>query len=163
MTRRRPTCPAGTARCTAEYHRGVFTSQGRNKRANRAAEFANLTAETAAALAESLRTGYTYPIAALHRNWELTLLNQFHDIYPVRLWARVYEVAAAVRRDPRVRCRITDDALHTVAALVKTDCPGVVVFNQLGFARDTVVRVACGAARSPTADTRCPAMPKTAC
>ena len=32
-----------------EYHRGVFTSQGRNKRANRAAEFANLTAETAAA------------------------------------------------------------------------------------------------------------------
>lgn len=27
-----------------EYHRGVFTSQGRNKRANRAAEFANLTA-----------------------------------------------------------------------------------------------------------------------
>ena len=42
--------------------------------------------------------------------------------------------------------RITDDALHTVAALVKTDRPGVVVFNQLGFARDTVVRVVCGAA-----------------
>lgn len=55
-----------------EYHRGVFTSQGRNKWANRAAEFANLTAETAAALAESLRTGYAYPAAALHRNWELT-------------------------------------------------------------------------------------------
>ena len=129
-----------------EYHRGVFTSQGRNKRANRAAEFANLTAETAASLAESLRTGYTYPAAALHRNWELTLLNQFHDILPGSALGEVYEVSQQQYGEILASdARITDDALHTVAALVKTDRPGVVVFNQLGFARDTVVRVACGA------------------
>ena len=129
-----------------EYHRGVFTSQGRNKWANRAAEFANLTAETAAALAESLRTGYAYPAAALHRNWELTLLNQFHDILPGSALGEVYEVSQQQYGEILASdARITDDALHTVAALVKTDRPGVVVFNQLGFARDTVVRVACGA------------------
>lgn len=130
-----------------EYHRGVFTSQGRNKRANRAAEFANLTAETAAALAESLRTGYAYPAAALHRNWELTLLNQFHDILPGSALGEVYEVSQQQYGEILASdARITDDALHTVTALVKTGRPGVVVFNQLGFARDTVVRVACGAA-----------------
>ena len=104
------------------------------------------TAETAAALAESLRTDYAYPAAALHRNWELTLLNQFHDILPGSALGEVYEVSQQQYGEILASdARITDDALHTVAALVKTDRPGVVVFNQLGFARDTVVRVACRA------------------
>ena len=106
-----------------------------------------INTETAAALAESLRTGYAYPAAALHRNWELTLLNQFHDILPGSALGEVYEVSQQQYGEILASdARITDDALHTVTALIKTDRPGVVVFNQLGFARDTVVRVACGAA-----------------
>lgn len=129
-----------------EYHRGVFTSQARNKRANRQAEFANLTAETLASLACSYTDGYTYPAEMLHHAWELTLLNQFHDILPGSALGEVYRDSqqqyTQILADDHA---IIDGAAGALAACVHTDRPGVLVFNQLGFPRDTVVQLPCPA------------------
>ena len=122
-----------------EYHRGVFTSQGRIKRANRQAEFANLTAETLSAMA-LLCAGTPYPAPQLQRSWELTLLNQFHDILPGSALGEVYRDAAAQYEEIFAADKaIVDNAASAIAARLHTDAPGVVVFNQLGFVRDTVV------------------------
>lgn len=138
------TLPCWNGEFYFEYHRGVFTSQARNKRANRQAEFANLTAETLAALAVSCGTDYAYPAETLHHTWELTLLNQFHDILPGSALGEVYRDSrqqyAQILADDR---KVADGAVRALAARVCTDRPGVLVFNQLGFSRDTVVQLPC--------------------
>lgn len=65
-----------------EYHRGTYTTQSRNKRANRKSEFLLHDAEFLATRAGTLDARYTYPAAALRKAWELVCLNQFHDIIP---------------------------------------------------------------------------------
>jgi alpha-mannosidase len=65
-----------------ELHRGTYTTQGRNKRANRASEFILHDAEYLAVLASLLDSTYAYPAAAFQHAWELVCLNQFHDIIP---------------------------------------------------------------------------------
>ena len=65
-----------------EYHRGTYTTQARNKRANRKSEFLLHDAEFLAAMAAALNPTYTYPHDQLRGAWELVCLNQFHDILP---------------------------------------------------------------------------------
>lgn len=62
-----------------EYHRGTYTSQSRNKRANRKAEFALHDAEFLLAYAQTMGCAISY---SLRQAWELLCLNQFHDIIP---------------------------------------------------------------------------------
>ena len=75
-----------------EGHRGVFTSQGWIKRANRRAEAALAKAEFLVVLA-NVHAGHEHDRASLRRAWELTLLNQFHDILPGTSIGRVFEEA----------------------------------------------------------------------
>jgi alpha-mannosidase len=65
-----------------EYHRGTYTSQSRNKRANRKSEFLLHDTEFLAALAAGLEPEYAYPAEDLKAAWQLVCLNQFHDILP---------------------------------------------------------------------------------
>jgi len=65
-----------------EYHRGTYTTQSRNKRANRKSEFLLHDAEFLATQASLLDASYAYPQDALQHAWELVCLNQFHDIIP---------------------------------------------------------------------------------
>jgi len=65
-----------------EFHRGTYTTQSRNKRANRKAEFLLHDAEFAATLASLLDPAYEYPTEMINKAWELICLNQFHDIIP---------------------------------------------------------------------------------
>lgn len=69
-----------------EMHRGTYTTQARNKRGNREAEFLIRDAEWLQALLSE-----TYPQAELERIWKLILLNQFHDIIPGSSVPEVYE------------------------------------------------------------------------
>ena len=86
-----------------EYHRGVFTSQGRNKRANRAAEFANLTAETAGRKpAHRLCLPRRRAAPQLGADPAEPVPRYFTRFGPGR---DIRSLAAAVRRDPRVRCQ----------------------------------------------------------
>ena len=65
-----------------ELHRGTYTTQSRNKRANRKSEFMLHDAEFLATAASLANPGYSYPAEVLNKAWELVCLNQFHDIIP---------------------------------------------------------------------------------
>ena len=52
-----------------EYHRGTYTTQARNKRANRKSEFLLHDAEFLAAFAALVDPGYTYPAEAFTAAW----------------------------------------------------------------------------------------------
>ncbi|MDD4124287.1 MAG: glycoside hydrolase family 38 C-terminal domain-containing protein [Eubacteriales bacterium] len=75
-----------------EYHRGTYTSAAKNKQYNRYAEFANANAELFSVIAELL-CGTEYPSEELYKNWETTLLNQFHDIIPGSSIPQVYKTS----------------------------------------------------------------------
>jgi alpha-mannosidase len=65
-----------------EYHRGTYTTQSRNKRANRTSEFLLHDAELLATLATLSDPNYRYPANDFTIAWRLICLNQFHDIIP---------------------------------------------------------------------------------
>ncbi len=73
-----------------EYHRGTYTSQAKNKLANRRSEFGLHDAEFLASYAGIVDSSYTYPKAELEKAWKLVCLNQFHDIIPGSSIAEVY-------------------------------------------------------------------------
>jgi alpha-mannosidase len=97
-----PQLPTWNGELYLELHRGTYTTQSRNKRANRKSEFLLHDAEFLATLA-SLTGGYAYPQATLNKAWELVCLNQFHDIIPGSSIGPVYvesqEQYAEVRAD----------------------------------------------------------------
>jgi alpha-mannosidase len=116
-----------------EYHRGTYTTQGRNKRANRQSEFLLHDAEFLAAYAALLDPTYQYPAEVLQQAWQLVCLNQFHDIIPgssigpvyvdsQQQYAEVRQLATAAR----------DAALNTIADHADGD---VLIVNPTGFTR----------------------------
>ena len=116
-----------------ELHRGTYTTQSRNKRANRKAEFALHDAEFLAALAQRLDSAYAYPRAALAEAWELVCLNQFHDIIPGSSITEVYvDSQAQYARVQQLAGEARDAALHSVRAALGAQ---VVVANPASFAR----------------------------
>jgi alpha-mannosidase len=74
--------PTWNAELYLEIHRGTYTTQARNKRANRQSEFLLHDAEFLASLASTLDPAYAYPHDALRQAWQVVCLNQFHDILP---------------------------------------------------------------------------------
>jgi len=117
-----------------EFHRGTYTTQSRNKRANRKSEFLLHDAEFLATLAALLDADYRYPADTLRKAWELVCLNQFHDIIPgssigpvyvesLQQYAQVQEMATAVR----------EAALSVISNKLNGD---LLVVNPTGFARD---------------------------
>ena len=87
--------PTWDGKLYLELHRGTYTSQGRNTCANRKSEFLLHDAAFVASLASTLDTDYSYPEAELQRTWELTLLNQFHDIITRSSIGEVYSESLA--------------------------------------------------------------------
>lgn len=75
-----------------EYHRGTYTSQAANKKANRTSEFLLRDAELLSCFVEDFPA--SYPRAELEQAWKLVLLNQFHDIIPGSSVREVYEDSA---------------------------------------------------------------------
>ena len=73
-----------------EYHRGTYTSMGRNKRYNRQLELLLREAEVVSAYA-ALTKGFEYPRKELLEAWKIVMLNQFHDILPGSSIEEVYE------------------------------------------------------------------------
>jgi alpha-mannosidase len=99
-----------------EYHRGTYTSQSRNKRANRQCETLLHNAEYLAAYA-SVAAGAPYPHAELRRAWELLCLNQFHDILPGSSITEVYEDSARDYQAIRaIGDAVIEASLHALTA-----------------------------------------------
>ncbi|MDR2749133.1 MAG: glycosyl hydrolase-related protein, partial [Clostridiales bacterium] len=74
-----------------EFHRGTYTTMGKNKMHNRKTE--NLLHETewALTLANAMSLSLEYPKEALDKAWKIVLLNQFHDILPGSSIKEVYD------------------------------------------------------------------------
>jgi alpha-mannosidase len=116
-----------------EYHRGTYTTQARNKRANRKSEFLLHDAEFLAAMASTLDTAYAYPHKELHRAWKLVCLNQFHDIIPGSSIGQVY--ADSLEQYVVVETigdRIQNDALQVIGERTSGD---LLLVNPTSFAR----------------------------
>src|SRR5215217_1198203 len=109
-----------------ELHRGTFTSQGRVKTFNRAAEHRLLEAEALSTIA-GLHGGLE-PREALEGAWKTLLLNQFHDILPGSSIGEVYEdshrqLAEVLETATRVR----DEALSHLAGRIEIGGTGKAV------------------------------------
>jgi alpha-mannosidase len=122
-----------------EYHRGTYTSQAQNKRANRKSEILYHDAEFAATLA-GLLTGAAYP--DLTEGWQLILFNQFHDILPGSSIRQVYEDSALdYARVAEIGTNALETALGAVAASIRTEGDSVVVFNTLPVRASTLIEL----------------------
>jgi alpha-mannosidase len=113
-----------------EYHRGTYTSQAQNKRANRKSEILYHDAEFIGTLATLLTGNDVYP--DLTEGWELILFNQFHDILPGSSIRQVYEDSAIdYARVAEIGAAALEASLGQVAANIRTEGDSVVVFNTL--------------------------------
>lgn len=100
-----------------ELHRGTYTTQSRNKRANRKSEFLLHNAEFLAATADLINPGYAYPAGSLRSAWELVCLNQFHDIIPGSSIGPVYvESLAQYEQIRQMTESVQSQALAAIAA-----------------------------------------------
>ena len=90
-----PMMPVWNGELYLEYHRGTYTTQARNKRANRKSEFLLHDAEFLSTAASLLDPDYDYPRQAYHDAWRTICLNQFHDIIPGSSIGPVYEESQA--------------------------------------------------------------------
>jgi alpha-mannosidase len=73
-----------------EFHRGTYTSMGRNKRYNRQLEHLLKEAELVATIAALTGSSDSYPREELLGIWKVLMLNQFHDILPGSSIEEVY-------------------------------------------------------------------------
>ncbi|MDY6877235.1 MAG: alpha-mannosidase [Chloroflexota bacterium] len=116
-----------------ELHRGTYTTQGRNKLANRKSEFLLHDAEFLAVLAALLDADFCYPADTLRQAWELVCLNQFHDVIPGSSIGPVYdESLAQYAQVLEIGANVRDTALSVIADRVAGN---LLIVNPTGFAR----------------------------
>lgn len=117
-----------------EYHRGTYTSQARNKRANRKSEFLLHDAEFLAVWAALIDRDYVYPAEEFNRAWRTVCLNQFHDILPGSSIAPVYaESLAQYSQLQEEVCASRSQALAVIADHLGAN---LLLVNPTGFSRN---------------------------
>jgi len=127
-----------------ESARGTYTSQSRNKRANRRAEALYHDAEWLCALADVLRDEDNYPHDELRRGWERLLLLQFHDILPGTSIHDVHEDSLAdYTRVTAIGARARREAQSRILAGIQNDRESVVILNPLAWPRRDLVSLPC--------------------
>ncbi len=125
-----------------EATRGVYTSQARNKRANRQAESLYHNAEWLCALTDVLTGGESYPQQALNQGWELILHNQFHDVLPgTSIPAVVVDSLAELARAAEIGQGCLAQAEGTLLSGLHSQAASLVVFNPLGWERGGLVEL----------------------
>lgn len=119
-----------------EYHRGTYTSMGRNKRSNRKIEYAMMELELMSVLAEKL--GVAYPAKEMDDMWELILRNQFHDILPGSSIKDVYDVTKVEYEELDAKTKALIE--ERMKAFLK-EGDKLTVFNTLGMNRNDIVKI----------------------
>lgn len=130
-----------------ELHRGTYTTQSRNKRANRKSEFllhdAEFLASYAAVISEHFTMDgnqaiqYRYPNEGLNSAWQLICLNQFHDIIPGSSIAEVYEDSLQqYNRVMEIGAAVKTKALHFIGQQFAED---LLLVNPTSFPQDVLV------------------------
>jgi alpha-mannosidase len=123
-----------------EYHRGVQTTQAKEKKGNRKAEVEMLTAEKLQSITTLFGEGY--PQTHFDEAWKEVLFNQFHDILPGSGIAINYVDAARKYEDVHRQTHLANDAgMRDLSERIKTDGTSIVVFNPLSWERSEVVDI----------------------
>jgi len=119
-----------------EYHRGTYTSMGRNKRANRKCELLLMDLELLSVLGAD--AGVPYPVETLDALWKTLMINQFHDILPGSSIKEVYDVT---KIEYEQLSESANALLTERACALARQGDSVVLFNTLGGCRDDIVFV----------------------
>lgn len=125
-----------------EYHRGTYTTMGRNKRYNRKCEFLYQDVEMFNILNISTNKKASYPQHEVNEGWETILLNQFHDIIPGSSIKEVYDESKEQYEEVIEKGnKLLNDAIMDISCNINLNEMSLVVFNQLGFDRSDVVEI----------------------
>ena len=117
-----------------EFHRGVYTTHARIKRANRKSEFLLHDVEFLASFAGTIDAEFDYPQESLREAWKLLCTNQFHDILPGSSIAEVYVESLHQYEEIYQICRkVREKALKTIAKKSEGD---IFVINPTSFTRN---------------------------
>lgn len=131
-----PRLPTWNGELYLELHRGTYTTQSRNKRANRKSEFLLHDTEFVASVAHLLDSDYHYPSSTLRKAWELICLNQFHDIIPGSSIHQVYVDSQQQYAEVRDLAEgVKADALHAIASQLAPAGRSVLLINPTTFTR----------------------------
>jgi alpha-mannosidase len=114
-----------------EYHRGTYTTQSRNKKANRKSEFMLHDAEWLASQACLLDKAFHYPHDRLREAWKLVCLNQFHDIIPGSSIGEVY--AESLQQYEQIEQIATSVRSEALACIAGTVGGGLILANPTAF------------------------------
>ncbi len=121
-----------------EYHRGTYTTQARNKRANRKSEFLLHDAEFISTFA-ALLTDHQYPLTNYQQAWRTVCLNQFHDIIPGSSIGPVYEESQQQYAELTTNVtQLRDEALQALADYLDAD---LLLVNPTSFIQQALVFV----------------------
>jgi alpha-mannosidase len=128
-----PRLPVWNGELYLELHRGTYTTQSRNKRANRRCEFRLHDAEFLAAFASQVEPAYPYPAEAFTQAWRMVCLNQFHDVLPGSGIGAIYvESLAAYAEAVRIASEVQAAALGALSGHIAGD---LLLVNPTSFAR----------------------------
>lgn len=123
-----------------EYHRGTYTTMGKNKRFNRKCEFLFQDVELFNMLSACIDSKYIYPKEEINASWETLLLNQFHDIIPGSSIKEVYDDSEKQYENViKTGNQLLRNAVDNIADKISLSEKSLVVFNQLSFERDDIV------------------------
>ena len=123
-----------------EAHRGILTSQAKNKKFNRRSEFKTQNAETSA-VTSSLLFNTKYPSEELYDTWRKIMTMQFHDILPGSSIAPVYVDSDKTYSEIfKTTDRINDSYHEKVIKNINTK-GGTLVFNPNSFVSDSTVEL----------------------
>ncbi|MBQ7353740.1 MAG: alpha-mannosidase [Clostridia bacterium] len=131
--------PAWQGELYLEFHRGTYTSIGKNKRNNRQCEFLILDTEALCVMLDKLKVA-KFPKKELHEAWETILTNQFHDIIPGSSIKEVYERCDKDYKELKeLFASLRGNAFDYVSKNVKDK--GYVVFNPHSFNCSSTVKI----------------------
>ena len=123
-----------------EYHRGTYTTQSRNKRANRKSELLLRDAEMAAGLAWASAKS-DYPADQILRAWKLVCKNQFHDVIPGTSVTDVYkDTAIDYQEIAQIGEKARTSGLTKLAGK-PAEGDNLIVFNSLSWNRSDPVKL----------------------
>lgn len=129
-----PDLPTWNGELYLEIHRGTYTTQSRNKRANRKSEFALHDAEFLGAFAATMDGTFDYPTEQLTEAWKLLCLNQFHDIIPGSSIGEVY--VESLEQYDRIMELAADVRERALKSLGSSGGGDLLLVNPTSFSRD---------------------------
>ncbi|MDD7794368.1 alpha-mannosidase [Clostridium sp. 'White wine YQ'] len=125
-----------------EFHRGTYTTIAKNKKYNRMSEYLYQDLELFSSIAKTVDMNFKYDKKRINDNWELILLNQFHDIIPGTSIKEVYDESWRQYESVLENGNdLLNNALKSISSKINLKEKALVVFNQLSFERNEYVEL----------------------